>query len=91
MATEIKLCSVDFSFAPVLDVDRDTSSVIGDRSFSDDPELVSIAAKAFIEGIHDAGLPCVVNISRVMEVLRLIVISITHQILEQLTRFNLMI
>jgi len=59
MATEIKLCSIDFSFAPVLDVDRDTSSVIGDRSFSDDPELVSIAAKAFIEGIHDAGLPCV--------------------------------
>ena len=59
MATEIKLCSVDFSFAPVLDVDRDTSSVIGDRSFSDDPELVSIAAKAFIEGIHEAGLPCV--------------------------------
>jgi len=59
MATEIRSCFVDFSFAPVIDVDRFRSSVIGDRSFSENPDTVSLAAGAFINGIHDAGLPCV--------------------------------
>ena len=59
MATEIRSFFVDFSFAPVIDVDRFRSSVIGDRSFSENPDIVSLAAEAFINGIHDAGLPCV--------------------------------
>jgi beta-N-acetylhexosaminidase len=59
MATELRSCFVDFSFAPVIDVDRFRSSVIGDRSFSENPDIVSLAAEAFINGIHDAGLPCV--------------------------------
>lgn len=56
MASEVIACGLDLSFAPVLDVDRDTSCIIGDRSFSDQPEIVISAAEAFIKGMHDAGM-----------------------------------
>jgi len=56
MASEVLACGLDISFAPVLDVDRDTSSIIGDRSFSNNPETVIVAAKAFIEGMNEAGM-----------------------------------
>ena len=56
MASEVIACGLDLSFAPVLDVDLDTSSIIGDRSFSDQPEIVISAAEAFIKGMHDAGM-----------------------------------
>ena len=45
MASEILACGLDISFAPVLDVDRDTSIIIGDRAFSDQPDLVVNGAK----------------------------------------------
>ena len=56
MASEVLACGFDISFAPVLDVDRDTSSIIGDRAFSDQPEMVIALAQAFIEGMHEAGM-----------------------------------
>ncbi len=56
MASEILACGIDFSFAPVLDVDRDTCEVIGDRSFSDDPQHMVHCARAFIAGMHEAGM-----------------------------------
>lgn len=56
MASEVLACGLDISFAPVLDVDRDTSSIIGDRAFSDQPIKVITAAAAFIEGMQDAGM-----------------------------------
>ncbi len=56
MASEVLACGLDISFAPVLDVDRDTSSIIGDRAFSDQPKKVITAAAAFIEGMQDAGM-----------------------------------
>jgi beta-N-acetylhexosaminidase len=56
MASEVIACGLDISFAPVLDVDRDYSSIIGDRAFSDNPEQVTFAAKAFINGMHQAGM-----------------------------------
>jgi beta-N-acetylhexosaminidase len=56
MASEVLACGLDISFAPVLDVDRDTSCIIGDRSFSNNPDTVIIAAKAFIEGMAEAGM-----------------------------------
>ena len=56
MASEVIACGLDLSFAPVLDVDHDTSCIIGDRSFSDQPEIVISAAEAFIKGMHDAGM-----------------------------------
>ena len=56
MASEVLASGLDISFAPVLDVDRDTSSIIGDRAFSDQPKKVITAAAAFIEGMQDAGM-----------------------------------
>ena len=56
MASEVVACGLDISFAPVLDVDRDHSSIIGDRAFSDNAEQVILAAKAFISGMNQAGM-----------------------------------
>ena len=56
MASEGIACGLDISFAPVLDVDRDTSSIIGDRAFSDQPQRVIDTAAAFIEGMNEAGM-----------------------------------
>ena len=56
MAAEVVACGLDISFAPILDVDRDTSSIIGDRAFSDQPRHVAKVAKAFIEGMGEAGM-----------------------------------
>jgi len=56
MASELLACGVDFSFAPVLDVDHSQCEVIADRSFSDNPELATLAADIFIKGMHEAGM-----------------------------------
>ena len=56
MATELKAVGVDFSFAPVLDVDSGISAVIGNRSFSDDPDVVAKLGHAYIEGLHNANM-----------------------------------
>ena len=56
MASEILSCGIDFSFAPVLDIDRDQCEVIADRSFSSDPQLAAKAARHFIAGMHEAGM-----------------------------------
>jgi beta-glucosidase-like glycosyl hydrolase len=50
---------VDFSFAPVLDLDYATSSVIGDRAFHSNPDVVVKLAGSLIKGMHDAGMKCV--------------------------------
>ncbi|MCV6624705.1 MAG: beta-N-acetylhexosaminidase [Cellvibrionaceae bacterium] len=56
MASEILACGIDISFAPVLDVDEDFSSIIGDRAFSDDSAEVIELAGAFMAGMHSAGM-----------------------------------
>lgn len=55
MATELLLCGVDLSFAPVLDL-GDRSVVIGDRAFAADPEVIIRLSDAYIGGMHDAGM-----------------------------------
>lgn len=55
MASEVLACGIDFSFAPVLDVNG-CSEVIGDRAFATDPETVEVQARAFIQGMHNAGM-----------------------------------
>jgi beta-N-acetylhexosaminidase len=56
MAKELLAIGINFSFAPVLDVDQGISQIIGDRSFSDDPELVCDLAESFINGMRLAGM-----------------------------------
>ena len=56
MATELRAIGVDFSFAPVLDLDRGISGVIGDRAFHSHPETVAELAHAYMRGMHRAGM-----------------------------------
>ncbi|WP_418358678.1 beta-N-acetylhexosaminidase [Shewanella basaltis] len=58
MAIELLACDIDLSFAPVLDVNG-ISEVIGKRSFSPEPEVVSALAEQFIIGMNDAGMAAV--------------------------------
>jgi beta-N-acetylhexosaminidase len=55
MATEMLAYGIDLSFAPVLDLNRG-SCVIGDRSFSNSPEVVTTLGRAYLGGMHDAGM-----------------------------------
>jgi beta-N-acetylhexosaminidase len=56
LAAELRACGVDFSFTPVLDLDFGRSGVIGDRSFSSDPQIVYALAKALNSGLQLAGM-----------------------------------
>ncbi|EHB55423.1 glycoside hydrolase family 3 domain protein [Mycolicibacterium rhodesiae JS60] len=48
---------ITIDFAPVVDVtDAADDTVIGDRSFSDDPAVVTAFAGAYARGLRDAGL-----------------------------------
>lgn len=59
MAAELRALGVDFSFAPVLDVDVGVSKVIGDRAFDSDPKIIGSLAFAFMKGMHAAGMAAV--------------------------------
>lgn len=56
LASELRACGVDLSFAPVLDLDWGDSSVIGDRAFHRDARVVTILAKSLIHGLLQAGM-----------------------------------
>ncbi len=56
MASELLAAGVDFSFAPVLDVDCGVSEIIGDRSFSQNCDKASDLASAFSRGMRAAGM-----------------------------------
>jgi beta-N-acetylhexosaminidase len=59
VAAELAEYDVDFSFAPVLDLDYGKSTVIGDRAFHADPLAVGELAAAFIAGLGDCGMAAV--------------------------------
>ena len=59
MAAELRAVGVDFSFAPVLDVGRGISRVIGDRAFHASPEAVADLAHAYMTGMHRAGMAAI--------------------------------
>ncbi|WP_418119519.1 beta-N-acetylhexosaminidase [Variovorax sp. 350MFTsu5.1] len=56
LAGELRACGVDFSFAPVLDLDYGGSSVIGTRSFHRDPRVVALLAKSVMHGMLQMGM-----------------------------------
>lgn len=55
MATEVLAVGIDFSFAPVLDLNA-VSDVIGDRAFSHSMRDIIALAQAFLTGMHAAGM-----------------------------------
>ena len=59
IGAELGAHGVDFSFAPVLDLDYGASSVIGDRALHFDPNAVGALAAALVQGFADAGMAAV--------------------------------
>jgi len=59
MASEVAATGVDFSFSPVLDLDYGESEVIGNRAFHSDATSVSQLARAYIQGLTEAGMASV--------------------------------
>ncbi len=59
IGAELGAHGVDFSFAPVLDLDYGASPVIGDRALHFDPHAVGALAAAIIRGFADAGMASV--------------------------------
>jgi beta-N-acetylhexosaminidase len=57
LATELSACGIRWDYAPVMDVDTNPANpVIGDRSFGDDPALVTRLGMAMIRGLQDGGV-----------------------------------
>lgn len=56
MATELLAAGVDLSLAPVLDLNKNISNVIGDRAFAANPAIVIELASAFMRGMREAGM-----------------------------------
>ena len=56
MAVELLEAGVDFSFAPIADIDSGLSTVIGDRAFHSDPDIAGRLAVAYMQGMRKAGM-----------------------------------
>ena len=59
VAAELAAHGVDFSFAPVLDLDYGASAVIGDRALHFDPTAVGALGACIVQGFTDAGMGAV--------------------------------
>ncbi len=56
MAAELLAVGVDFSFAPVLDIDCGVSQIIGDRAFATEAALATQLSSSFRRGMNRAGM-----------------------------------
>jgi beta-N-acetylhexosaminidase len=59
VGAELAAHGIDFSFAPVLDLDYGGSSVIGDRALHFDPTAVGALGACIVKGFADAGMGAV--------------------------------
>lgn len=59
MAIELLSLQIDLSLAPVLDINKGVSSIIGERAFHANPQVVVTLANAFIKGMREAGMQAV--------------------------------
>jgi beta-N-acetylhexosaminidase len=59
IARELRAHGVDFSFAPVLDIDFGASGVIGDRALHFDPTAVGALGACLVRGFAEAGMAAV--------------------------------
>lgn len=54
---ELAALGINTDFAPVMDVNNNPANpIIGTRSFSDDPQIVSAYGAAFLDGLKEAGM-----------------------------------
>lgn len=57
MARELRSVGIHFNYAPCLDIKTNpVNKVIGDRSFGNNPELVSVVGEQMIRGMQENGL-----------------------------------
>jgi beta-N-acetylhexosaminidase len=56
MASELRACGVDISFAPCVDLDYGVNEAIGQRSFHPDAAAVAQLANAWMHGMREAGM-----------------------------------
>lgn len=56
MAAELRLCGIDSSLAPVVDVGGSNDTVIGDRAFHAQPQVIAELAAAYMRGMEAAGM-----------------------------------
>ena len=56
ISSELIAVGIDINFTPVLDINRNISSIIGNRSFSNDILEVINNASDYIDGMHEAGM-----------------------------------
>ena len=59
LATELREVGIDFTFAPILDLDTGKSEVIGDRAFHSDIDAVSALVSKFVVGLRKGGMESV--------------------------------
>lgn len=59
LASELRAHGVDFTFAPVLDLDYGSSTIIGERAFHRNPNAVAHLSSALRLGLNAAGMPAV--------------------------------
>ncbi len=59
LACELREVGVDFTFAPVLDLNTGISCVIGDRAFHSDIDAVSALGNKFMTGLRKGGMEAV--------------------------------
>jgi beta-N-acetylhexosaminidase len=59
IAKDLKKAYIDFSYTPVLDINYNNSTVIGDRAFADNPDDIITLASNFIDGVHTQKMPVV--------------------------------
>ncbi|MSP52929.1 MAG: beta-N-acetylhexosaminidase [Gammaproteobacteria bacterium] len=57
MASELRSSGVDLSFAPVIDLNKKiNNALVGGRAIHPDPDIVIAVARAYIAGMHQAGM-----------------------------------
>ena len=59
LANELRSVGIDFTFAPVLDLDSGVSEVIGDRAFHNNVDAVTALASKFVLGLRKGGMEAV--------------------------------
>jgi beta-N-acetylhexosaminidase len=61
MGSELRSLGITMNFAPVADVLSNPDAMIGNRAFSDDPDVVAVMTGAMVRGIQEEDVSAVVK------------------------------